>query len=88
VDATVEQDLAKKYGVRGYPTIKFFNNGTAIEYNGGRSQNEIIAWLQKRTGPPAKEINTVDELNALKESDDVVVIGAFKVIDLFFLNLF
>lgn len=27
VDATEESDLAQQYGVRGYPTIKFFKNG-------------------------------------------------------------
>ncbi|CAF4859240.1 unnamed protein product [Rotaria sp. Silwood1] len=83
VDATIEQDLAKQYEVKGYPTLKFFLDGTALEYTGGRSQNEIISWLKKKTGPPADELKTVDDLNKLKEAGDVVVIGAFKVI-LFF----
>ena len=34
IDATVETKCAEKYGVRGYPTIKFFKNGVAVEYNG------------------------------------------------------
>lgn len=38
VDATEESDLAQQYGVRGYPTIKFFKNGDTAspkEYTGG-----------------------------------------------------
>lgn len=37
VDATEESDLAQEYGVRGYPTIKFFKGGereSPKEYSG------------------------------------------------------
>ncbi|CAF0741685.1 unnamed protein product [Adineta steineri] len=78
VDATVEPDLAKRFEVRGYPTMKFFSEGTALEYTGGRTKDEIISWLKKKTGPAADDLKTVDELKKLQESGDVVVIGAFK----------
>lgn len=34
VDATQEQDLAESFGVRGYPTLKFFKNGNPVDYTG------------------------------------------------------
>lgn len=81
VDATIEQDLAQKYEVKGYPTIKFFSDGITFEYTGGRAQEDIVSWLKKKTGPPADEVKSVDDLNKLKKVNEVVVIGAFKDMD-------
>lgn len=78
VDATEEQELAEEYGVRGYPTLKFFRSGSPIEYNGGRTADEIISWLTKKTGPPATELNTVEETETLLKENPVVVVGFFK----------
>jgi protein disulfide-isomerase A6 len=49
VDATVEQSLASKYGVNGYPTIKVFPAGPKKEnlvedYQGGREADAIVSW--------------------------------------------
>ena len=37
VDVMVEEDLAKEHGVRGYPTLFFFENGESSEYQGIQS---------------------------------------------------
>lgn len=34
VDATIESELAEKFGIRGYPTLKFFKSGKPIDYSG------------------------------------------------------
>lgn len=34
VDATEESDLAQQFGVRGYPTLKFFKNGKETDFSG------------------------------------------------------
>ena len=34
VDCTVETKLAEKFGVQGFPTLKFFKKGKAVEYGG------------------------------------------------------
>lgn len=78
VDATEEGDLAEQFGVRGYPTLKFFRNGNPVEYNGGRQADDIVGWLNKKTGPPAKELETVDAAEALIADHQVAVIGFFK----------
>jgi len=34
--------------------LKFFNNGNVIDYNGGRVEKDIVAWILKRTGDVSK----------------------------------
>lgn len=78
VDATEETKLAEQYEVKGYPTIKFFKNGSPQEFQGGRTAADIVNWLKKKTGPPASNVDSVDAVKALAEKDDVVIIGFFK----------
>lgn len=78
VDATVESSLGEQFKVKGYPTLKFFVDGTPTEYNGGRTADEIVAWLKKKSGPAAVTITTVDELKKQQEDNEVFVLGLFK----------
>lgn len=78
VDATIESTLAEQFGVRGYPTLKFFRNGADIEYSGGRTSEEIINWVTKKTGPAATEVKSVDEAESLIADNKVIVFGFFK----------
>ncbi len=34
VDATEQAELAEKYNIRGFPTLKFFRDGKPSDYNG------------------------------------------------------
>ncbi|KAL4711988.1 hypothetical protein ACJJTC_003655 [Scirpophaga incertulas] len=77
VDATEEQSLAENYGVRGYPTLKFFRKGNPIEYTGGRQADDIIAWLKKKIGPPAVEVTSAEQAKKLTSANPVVVFGFF-----------
>nr|KAF6457992.1 prolyl 4-hydroxylase subunit beta [Rousettus aegyptiacus] len=84
VDATEESDLAQQYGVRGYPTIKFFKNGDTAsprEYTAGREADDIVNWLKKRTGPAATTLPDKAAAEALVESSEVTVIGFFKDVE-------
>ena len=44
----------------------------------GRTAKDIVAWLKRRTGPPAEPLETAEEAKTFSEKDDVVVIGFFE----------
>uniref|UniRef100_A0A8D0H1B9 Protein disulfide-isomerase n=1 Tax=Sphenodon punctatus TaxID=8508 RepID=A0A8D0H1B9_SPHPU len=84
VDATEESELAQQFGVRGYPTIKFFKNGdksSPKEYTAGREADDIVNWLKKRTGPAASTLTDAAAAETLVESSEVAVIGFFKDVE-------
>jgi protein disulfide-isomerase A1 len=78
VDATVETKLGDKFEVRGYPTLKYFKNGKSIEYTGGRDAAGIVSWLKKKSGPVAKQLESVEDAKTFQDSANVVVVGFFE----------
>eukprot|EP01029_Cantina_marsupialis_P013200 TRINITY_DN291_c0_g1_i1.p1 TRINITY_DN291_c0_g1~~TRINITY_DN291_c0_g1_i1.p1 ORF type:complete len:494 (-),score=146.28 TRINITY_DN291_c0_g1_i1:158-1618(-) len=72
VDATENRDLSERFGVRGFPTLKFFKGEEPVEYNGGRTKDEIVSWIMKRTGPVSKEMTTVAETEKFIADNEVV----------------
>jgi len=81
VDADAHRDLGGRFGVTGFPTLKFFpkgwKTGDAPEaYNGGRTFEDIAAFIQEKTGAKYKKAKTaasavVDLTN--KNFDEVVM---------------
>ena len=47
-------------------------------YSGGRTAKDIVAWLKKKTGPPAIDLQTVEAAKSFVEGKEVAVLGFFK----------
>jgi len=79
IDATEHGELAKRFGVRGYPTLKWFKKDpeNALEYGGGRKEPEIVSWIEKKTGPSALPLESVEAANKFKDDNEVAVVGFF-----------
>jgi len=78
VDATVHGELAKEFGVGGYPTLKWFKGGSRdgpVDYKGGRKADEIVSWVTKKSGPPAVAVNGADAANKFRDDNEVCVVG-------------
>uniref|UniRef100_F1L1D5 Protein disulfide-isomerase n=1 Tax=Ascaris suum TaxID=6253 RepID=F1L1D5_ASCSU len=73
VDATVETELATRFGVNGYPTLKFWHESTdPIDYDGPRDADGIVQWVSERIDPNYKP--PPEEVIALtKETFDEVI---------------
>ena len=56
--------------------LDYFN--LYVNSAGGRTSEEIITWLSKKTGPPAKELKTADEVKEFIDKKNVVVVGFYK----------
>lgn len=60
VDATEEKDLAKRFEVKGFPTLIWFENQKRGEYTGGRTTQTIVDWVRSMTGPAVIETSSPD----------------------------
>lgn len=77
LDATVHQSKAQEYGVRGYPTIKFFasgkkSSGDAVDFDGGRTANDIVQWALEKYGDsiPTPEVYELTSEDVGKKACD------------------
>ena len=56
VDATVEQTLAERYGVKGFPSLKYFGGGQLrYEYGYGRTKDDLVEFMMEPKAPPPPE---------------------------------
>lgn len=45
IDCTIEKGLASRFGIQGFPTIKFLKDGKVYDYNGQRTVDSFVTYL-------------------------------------------
>ena len=70
--ANIESQL--KFHIEGYPTLKFFVNGSPTEYTGSKNEEGIVKWLHKKIGPTLKILNTSENIRENIEKHEIAVI--------------
>ncbi|KAF3835984.1 hypothetical protein F7725_028542 [Dissostichus mawsoni] len=76
VDGTIESELASRFDVTGYPTIKIFRKGKMFDFNGPRQHQGIVDYMGEQAGPPSKQVQAVKQVQDLiKDGDDAVIVG-------------
>ncbi len=81
VDADSEKELGKRFGVQGFPTIKFFDGKSDVpeEYNGGRDLESLTEFLYAKTGvQPKKAKAAKSEVVMLTDTTFKTEIGGDK----------
>lgn len=81
VDADAEKDLGRKYGVQGFPTLKFFDGKSKdpIDYSGGRDIESLQSFITEKTGVrPRKKAEKPSAVTMLTDSTFETEIGGDK----------
>ncbi|XP_074539665.1 endoplasmic reticulum resident protein 44 [Halichoeres trimaculatus] len=70
VDCDQHSDIAQRYRITKYPTLKLFRNGMMMkrEYRGQRSVVAIADFIRQQQVDPVKEIESLEEITALDRS--------------------
>lgn len=68
LDATEHGSVAEEFNVQGYPSLKFFMDGVAVDYNGEREGDAIENFINKKINPTSKTLHKTEELKELETS--------------------
>lgn len=73
VNCDVEKKLCKAAGVRGYPTMLFFQGGERIEYSGLRGLGDLLDYAEKASavGAGVRDVNA-EEFKKMEETEEVI----------------
>ncbi|XP_069075729.1 endoplasmic reticulum resident protein 44 isoform X2 [Pleurodeles waltl] len=79
VDCDQHSDIAQRYRISKYPTLKLFRNGMMMkrEYRGQRSMSAIADFIRQQKSDPIKEIGDLEELKTLDHSKRSII-GFFE----------
>jgi len=81
VDADKHRDLGSRFGVSGFPTLKWFpkDSKTPETYEGGRDSNDIIEFINRRAGTRGKVVKASSDISILDATNfDTVVLDKTK----------
>lgn len=78
LDAERYTKAASTLGIRGFPTLLLFTNGSSQVYTGGFSAEEIVIWARKKTGVPVFRISDQREAEEFVKRYPVFVVGFFE----------
>ncbi|KAK7271915.1 hypothetical protein RJT34_28188 [Clitoria ternatea] len=77
LDADRYPKSASFLGVKGFPTLLLFVNGTSQPYSGGFTADDIVIWARKKTGTPVIRISSVAEAEEFLKKYQTFLIGRF-----------
>jgi protein disulfide-isomerase A6 len=81
VDADAERDLGKRFGVQGFPTLKWFDGKSdkPTDYNGGRDLEALASFITDKTGvKPKKKAAAQSNVVMLTDSTFPKEVGSDK----------
>lgn len=81
MDCTKNPHVTKEYGINRFPTLKFFRNGVASDYDSGRKKEDVIAFMQDRSGPITVSYYSTADLKEALNKEGNKIVGYFESTD-------
>jgi len=81
VDADAEREIGGRFGISGFPTLKFFPKGQkeAEEYSGGRTVEDFVTFLNGKTGANGRVKTVPSDVVVLNDDNfDSIVMDSTK----------
>ncbi|KAG8093886.1 hypothetical protein GUJ93_ZPchr0012g19614 [Zizania palustris] len=69
---------ASAVGVKGFPTVLLFVNGTEHQFTGLHTKDAIVTWVRKKTGAPVIRLQSRDSAAEFLKKELTFVVGLFK----------
>ena len=83
VDGSKHSELTTLHGVMAYPTLRFFKAGVEVEYDGGLSAEEIVAWVTVHASPAVRLLRTAARLRTFLDRNTLEVAAATRIVGFF-----
>jgi len=71
LDATRFSGIARDFGIRGYPSIKFVKGKRVITFEGERTVQDIVQFAEKANRPAVTELQNAAQLERVRKEKDV-----------------
>ncbi|KAI0124308.1 thioredoxin-like protein [Xylariales sp. AK1849] len=81
VDADAEKSLGKRFGVQGFPTLKWFDGKSdkPTDYSGGRDLESLTKFITEKTGvKPKKKLELPSQVDLLSDKTFKETVGSDK----------
>ncbi|RWR73400.1 protein disulfide isomerase-like protein 1-5 [Cinnamomum micranthum f. kanehirae] len=78
LDAERHAKAASLLGIKGFPTLLLFVNGSSHPYTGGFTGEEIVIWARKRTGVPIIRLSSVTVAEEFLKKHQMFAVGLFE----------
>ena len=81
IDGSTETDVSEAEAIQGFPTIKVYVDGESVVYDGPRSKDGIIAFVEKAQQPAYVTITEKKALDEFVAENPNVVLGFIGDVD-------
>lgn len=81
IDADAEREIGGRFGISGFPTLKFFPKGSTEpeEYSGGRSIEDLVKFVNQKTGANGRVKTAPSDVVVLTDDNfDSIVLNEKK----------